>query len=309
MTLVTTVDAMIERVRRNSMLGSYGPFYMLSAAATDSDTMLTLDHEIDHITVGSILAVDYELMRVTNIGHGSNTVDVQRGFLGTTAATHAEDALVEQDPRFPKAQLLDHAELEVRSWAKHLWRTVMLPLPVTRSERTYDLVGVDAQGVDFLLEVRSPPVNVAIDDWGSTWAGDTWPRVSAKLLRNMPTGDLPTGYALQLKHYPREAGSLRVAYASGFNLTTFEAATDLVGGVGLDAAWIDILEQGLRARSLSGSIASRADWRATGINRDSQEVNLLDLVRAADLARSDRDRRLADESVKLRSRFPYRTMY
>lgn len=309
MTLVTTVDAVLERVRRNAMLGSYGPFYMLMAAATDSDAMLTLDHEVEHITVGSILAVDYELMRVTGIGHGSSTVDVQRGFLGTTPAAHDEMALVEQDPRYPKAQLLDHAELEIRSWSKYLWRTVALQLDVSRSERTYDLAGVDAAGVDYLLEVRSPPVNVPIDDFGSTWAGDTWAKVDAKLLRNMPTSELPSGYAIQLKRYPREAGSLRVAYASGFNLATFTGATDLVATVGLDPGWIDILEQGLRARSISGSISSRSDWRATGTNRDAQEVSLTDLVRAAELARADRNNRLNEESVKLRSRYPFGTRY
>jgi hypothetical protein len=307
--VITTVDASLERVRRNAMLGSYGPFYMLMAPATDSDTMLTLDHEVAHITLGSILAVDYELMRVTAIAHGSNTLEVQRGFLGTTPAAHDEMALVEQDPRYPKAVLLDHAEQEVRSWEKQLFRIVTLPITTTRSERTYDLVGVAAEGIDFLLEVRAPPVNVPIDDFGSTWSGDTWPKVEAKLLRNMPVADLPSGFGLQLKHWPREAGTLRVAYASPFTLTAWTGATDLVATVGLDPGWIEILEHGVRARALTGSMSSRSDWRATGTNRDAQEVNLLDLVRAVDMAQAVRDRRLTDAATKLRSRYPYREGY
>src|SRR5688572_31140706 len=118
------------------MLGSYGPFYMLMAPAGAADATITLDHELMHITAGSILAVDYELMRVMAISHGSNTLDVQRGFLGTTAAAHDEFALVEQDPRYPKAVLLDHAEQELLSWEDQLFRIVALPLTTSRTERT-----------------------------------------------------------------------------------------------------------------------------------------------------------------------------
>jgi hypothetical protein len=303
----TTVDATLERVRRGSFLGSYGPFYQLESAADADDTTLTLDVESQHINVGSILAVDYELLRVKALGAGSATVDVQRGFLGTTAAAHDAGALVEQNARVPKATLLDEAELEIRSWAQQLFRIVALPLDASRTERTYDLAGVDAAGIDFLLEVRSAPVNVPVDDWGSTWAGDTWPKVGAKLLRDMPS-DLPSGYGLQLTRFPRAAGALRVAYASPFVLDPFTGATDLVGDVGLDPGWLDVLESGLRARALSMSMHSRTDWRAAGASREAEQVSLLDLVRAADMARSQRDRRLADEATKLRTRYPYRSM-
>lgn len=308
MTLGTTVDGALERVRRDRMLGSYGPFYSLAGPITDTDTDISTNEMPDHITVGSMLAADYEMMRVVEVHHGTNMLTVVRGFFGTTAAVHAAGALVEQDPQSPKASLLDWAELEIRSWAKQLFRVVVLPLTVTQKERTYDLAGVDTEGVDFLLEVRAAPLGTSIQTFPQyyTWTGDTWPAVEAKLVRDLPASEIPSGFGLQLLHYPRHSGDLRVAYASPFNLTTFVGTTDLVASVGLDPGHLDILEAGLRARALQASIQSRTDWRATGINKESQDISVLDVVRAAEQARATRDRRLSEEAINLRSLYAYR---
>lgn len=307
MSLVTTVDATLERVRRDATLGSYGPLYTLQSAVDADDTTLMVEHNLTHITRFSILALDYELVLVTDIAHTAGQITVKRGMAGSTATTHDAGTLVEQDPLLPKAHLLDHAELEIRTWEKQLFRVVTLSLDVTRTSRVYDLAGVDPEGVDFLLEVRRPPVGTPVSLFLSSWAGDTWPKVQAKLLRDMPIADLPSGAGLQLLRYPSSAATLRVAYASPLDLSTFEPATDLVDDVGMDPGWIDILELGLRTRALSGSMSSRSDWRATGDNRDAQQVSLLDLVRGVEMSRSQRDARLADAATKLRTRYPYRT--
>ena len=308
MTLGTSVDATLERVRRDRMLGSYGPYYSLAGSIIAADTDVSTNEMLDHITMGSMVAVDYEMMRVVEVHHGSNMMTVARGVFGTTAANHAAGALVEQDPQSPKASLLDWAELEIRSWAKQLFRVVVLPLTITQKERTYDLAGVDALGVDFLLEVRAAPLGTSIQTVPQyyTWTGDTWPKVEAKLVRDLPVSEIPSGFGLQLLHYPRHAGDLRVAYASPFDLTTFVDTTDLVTDVGIDPNHLDILEAGLRARALTGSLQSRTDWRATGINKESQDISVLDVVRAAEQARSVRDRRLSEEVVNLRSLYGYR---
>lgn len=287
------------------MLSSYGPFYSLAAAVDDTETMISTHEHIEHITVGSILAIDAELLRVSEVHHGTDGLTVVRGFHGSTAAAHDVDTLIEQDARTPKAALLDWAELEIRSWSKVLFRVVTQALTAAVNERAYDLTG--ATQVDYLLEVRSAPLGSSASLLGSMWAGDSWPHVEARLLRDMPTADFASGFAVQLTSFPRFAGALRVAYASPFNLTTFTLATDLVDDVGLDHNYLDILEAGLRARTLSASMTARTDWRAAGMARDAEEVTVLDVVRAADMARSHRDRRLAEEAVNLRSRYGYRS--
>lgn len=306
MTLGTTVDNVLQRARRDAHLGLTGPVYTLAAALNDTETIIQLNEDPMHMAHGSMLAVDAELMHVMEVVMGSHSLTVRRGMFGSTAAAHADDSIVEVDPRFPKAAALDWAEQEIRSWRNQLFRIVTLDLPVSQSERTYDLTGVDPLGVVFLLDVRQQPLFSSIDElWGVSWAGDAWPRVEARLMRDMPTVDFPSGYALQLTHFPRTTTSLRVAYASDFDFAPFDLTTDLVADVGLDASWLDIVEQGVRWRALQSNLMSRTDWRAAGMSRDAEEVTLFDIVRSVDMARSLRDRRLADEALTLRSHYPY----
>lgn len=308
MTLSTTVDGLLERVRRDRMLGIYGPFYSLAAGIDADDAELSTNENVEHMTEGSLIAVDYEIMRVTTVHHGVNMLSLSRGAFGTTAAAHSAGALIEQDAITPKASMLDWAELEIRSWSKKLFRVKTLSLAVTQNERTYDLAGVDAQGIDFLLDVRAAPQGTTVQTFPErfTWSGDTWPIVDAKLVRDLPTSEIPSGVGLQLLNYPNHAGNLRVAYASPFDLSPFAGTTDLLADVGLAANHLDVLEAGLRQRALTASLHARTDWRAAGINRDTQAVTVLDVMRAADQARATRDRRLAEEVVNIRASYPYK---
>ena len=305
MSLGLTVDALVERVRRDAHLGSYGPVYSLADDVLAGATQLMLNEPVMHITKGSIVAVDTELYRVQDIHHDSNMIDVLPGAYGSTTAAHTMNTLVEQDPRLPKASLLDWAEHEIRSWNKLLFRITALDLTASRTERAYDLAGVTE--IDYLLEVRQQPEGTSIDGWGYSWSGDTWPHVAARLLRDMNTSEFASGFAVQLSTYPRRASTLRVVYARPFDLSPFTLATDLVTDVGLQPEWLDILENGLRWGALTNSMVSRTDWRATGMARDSEEVTLLDLTRAVDMARSQRDRRLNEEALNIRAKYPYRS--
>lgn len=304
--LGTTLDSLAERVRRDAHLGSTGPVFTLDGAITAGATQLTTAEDPTHMAHGSVLSIDAELFHVMNVTSGSKVLDVMPGFYGSTPANHADDSIIEVDARVPKAAIVDWAEQEIRSWKNQLFRVVTLSLPVNRSERTYDLTGVAATGVIFLLEVRQEPLSATtVNDFGISWSGDAWPRVEAKLLRDMPTADFSTGFALQLTHFPRHVTDLRVAYATDFDLDPFVLSTDLIADVGLERGFLDVLEQGVRWRALQSSLVSRSDWRAAGMSRDAEEVSYFDVLRGIDMARMLRDRRLADEAVALRSRYTY----
>lgn len=302
--MITTVDNLLERVRRDARLGSYGPVYTLADDATSGATQLMLNEPVMHITVGSTVAVDTELYRVQEIHHDSNMIEVFPGAYGSTTDAHTTGTLVEQDPRLPKASMLDWAEHEIRSWRKLLFRIETVPIDAARNERTYDLGVTD---IDYLLDVRQEPEGITVDGFGYSWSGDTWPHVAARVLRNQDPADFASGFALQLTTYPRHASRLLVTYGRPLDLDPFTLATDLVADVGLRPEWFDILENGLRWRALTNSMVSRTDWRATGMNRDSEEVTLLDLTRAVDMARSQRDRRLNEEANNIRAEYPYRS--
>jgi hypothetical protein len=206
--------------------------------------------------------------------------------------------------------LWDFAEHELRSWHKQIFRVHTTDVAVARNERTYVFTPTDTTTeVDFLLDVRQMPNGTggSFDDFNRSWTTDSWPHVDAQLLRSMPTADFgATGYGLQLLHHPRFTTNLRVIYATAFDLAPFDLTSDLIADVGLEPSQLDVLEQGIRWRALQTGLIPRTDWRATGVLREPEQVTLIDVVRAIDMARSLRDRRFSEEALAIRARFPYR---
>jgi hypothetical protein len=295
-----TLDATIERVRRDALLGLTGPVYTLRTAYTAGADTLEVEQSPSHMSMGSIVSVDAELFHVIEVDTGSKILNVSPGFYGTTETNHALGAVVEVDPRVPKASLMDWAEHEIESWKGKLFRVVEASIDTDVSSRVFNLP--NATAVDFILDVRAAPLGEPVE-W--SWTGDSWPRHRARLLRNMPTADFASGFAVQLQRPTRTSTTLRVAYASPFDLDPFDLNTDLVATCGLRRGHLGVLEEGIRWRALSSGIVPRTDWRATGMSRDAEQVSLLDVVRATDMARQLRDQRLADEALDLRKQFPY----
>lgn len=306
MTLATTVDALLDRVRRDALLGLRGPVYTVGASYTASATSLVLNETPEHLGVGSLVSVDAELFFVRAVDVGSKTLTVIPGYFGSTQANHSLNAVVEVDPRVPKAALIDHAYQEILSWADELWRVSTLSPAVSTREATYDLGAVTGD-IYFLLDVRASPLTATMATSWFSWSDDRWPHVNARLLREMPSPDFTGGFGLQLIDFPRNAASLRVAIAQPFVTSTFDLTTDLVATVGLETSYLDILEFGVRARALASLTTARVDWRAAGMSRDAEEVTPLDMIRTSGMARDMRLMRLKTEGLALRARWPYRS--
>lgn len=295
----TTVDALVERVRRDAGLGLTGPSYTLRTAYTAGDPTIEVNETPEHMSQGSIVSVDTEMFYVTSVNAGSAALSVVGGYYGTTAANHTDGSVLEVDARLPKPALVDWAQHEIQSWRGQLFRVQEATVDTDVSNRTYEL---DVTDIDFLLDVRSRPLGEPVE-W--SWNADAWPRHKARLLRRMPGADFTSTYAIQLRRPTRTTTSLRVVYATFFDLDPFELSTDLVADCGLTTGQLGVLEEGLRARALSAGLVARTDYRATGMSRDAEETTLIDIVRAVDMARSLRDRRFAEEALELRKQFPY----
>jgi hypothetical protein len=302
----TTVDNLLDRVRRDALLGLRGPVYTLASAYTAGGTALVLNETPEHLGVGSLVGVDAELFYVKSIDIGSKTLTVIPAYFGSTTANHAIDAIVEVDPRVPKASLIDYAQQEITSWTGELWRETALDIDGSERDRTYDLVGLTGE-VLFLLDVRRMPEGVPVDDFFRiSWIGNSWPHMEGRLVRNLDLAEFPSGIALQLTNAPRVTTTLRVVVAQPFDLSAFALTTDLVTDVGLSVDWLDILELGVRWRALSSLTTARVDWRMAGMARDSEEVTPLDMIRTAGMARDMRQLRLSHEGLALRGRYPFR---
>ncbi len=295
MTLGTTVGDLVQRVRRDNLLGVSGPTYSLAANYTAGGTTMTLAQPPGAISTFSTVTIDESMYLVTAVDDVGSIITVIPDYAGTVSVNHSAGDLVEVDARFPTASLLHWAQLEIMSWGSKIWRVRSQDLAVTARGVLYDFPLTDpADEVLFLLDLRKEPVGT------TSVNSDREAHVPARVLR----GRSPLG--LQLTDRPGFDTTLRVVYATKFDLDPFTSATDLVDDVGLLAQHLDLLEWGVRWRALVSPVASRTDWRSAGVSRDGQEVTALDVIRAADHARSNRDRRLMDEANELRRDFPYR---
>jgi len=304
MTLATTVDALVERVRRDSLLASRGPVFTVGASYTAGGTTITTAETFTNIGPGSLLSVEYEMMYVQGANSSTKTITVIPGYFGSTQADHAAGVVMEVDARFPKAALLDHLQHEIMSWRHELWREEDLPLDLTVSERTYDLVGITGD-IFFLLDVRQQPTGGSTF-WNFSWTGDAWPHLSARLLRNMPIADFPSSYALQLQQNPTHSSDARVMLARPLDATTLIGTTDLDGDVGVRIDWLDIAELGTKWRALTSAVIGRSDWRTSNVIRSAEEVSALDTIRAVSTFKEMRDARFANAAMDLRANFPFR---
>jgi hypothetical protein len=64
------------------------------AISSTSVSTLTVDHA-EYFRLHEMIKIDSELMRVLSIDATNNTLTVERGFAGSTAATHSDDAVID----------------------------------------------------------------------------------------------------------------------------------------------------------------------------------------------------------------------
>jgi hypothetical protein len=298
-----TLGMLIERVRRDNSLSTRGPVFTLASTHTAGGTTVEVNETPEHGGPGSVLSMGVSSYYVQSVDSVAKAFTVIPGYHGTTDETHDPPMIVSLDDPFPGGALKDHAAKEILGWRKRLWRVETVDIDVTNASLTYEFVP-PTEPVLMILDVRRAPSAGSFGNF--MWNDDRWPHVPYRLLRNADPTEFPSGFALQLKGRPPDT-TLRVAYATTFDLDPFDWDTDLVDDVGLDESWIEIVELGMAARAASGAVKSRSDWRTGGHVRVAEEVTVLDMIRVAQDSRAEHDMKLAEAAIALRGQWPYRS--
>lgn len=270
----------------------------LSGTVTASTSPITLADDITGIVPGSTLAIDSELMlvRPTPVP-ASKTVPVYRGFRGTTAAAHTDGAIVEVAPRFPLADIVDTMREEVDSWGQEVFAVTTAQLTISTALRAFNLT--NAVNPWFVLEVYQ-------ENPGQGSSENARSALPFILLRDQDPADFPSGVAIQLKESPRSTDPLRVTWAEPFDTETWSLTADLEDDIGLTRGLLPVVTYGTMWRLMSGREVPRTDLHASGETRRAEEVPPGYPARTAMELRGLRDRVLAAEANKLRSRYPWR---
>lgn len=206
-----------------------------TSAIGPTDTTFTVD-DTSSVTAG-ITEVGSELMWVKKVDHTSNTVTVMpagRGWQGTTAASHASNTLVRNNPRFPRARVSQAIDQVIDSLSPDLYVITTTDITDLAAVSTYAL---PASVIDVLSVV-----------WESVGPSREWVPVRTWRLNPAPAGQ-PN--AIQVSDVILPGRTIRVTYT-----TNVQPWSDLWSETGLPdscqdmvmygacAALVDFLEPG-----------------------------------------------------------------
>lgn len=264
----------------------------LSIAVDSDDTTFVMLYELGGLRAGTVFEIDSELVYIWSAVTGTKTLTVERGYAGTTAASHSANAMVTVNPRFPKQQLLDSLNQDIddlSSPVNGLFRVVSQDVTYNGSDRQVNLTS--ASSVIDLIDVRV------------RYLSDDYPYIrGVRLQRDLPTSDFASGFAIVFDD-DCVAGTLRVRYKSPF-VRASSISSNLQTVSFVPESMEDILEMGVMLRVMSSREIRRNFTEAQGDTRKSDEVPpgaIRDSV--SNIQRLRRDRILA-EKAKLTRQYP-----
>ena len=267
----------------------------LGTLLNDSETTVNFTHDTPGIVAGSIIEIGTELMYVFSVNATTNDATVQRGFRGTTAASHSAGDLVTVNPKFP-AQLVLNAindELaDLSSPQNGLYQMKTVEFTYNISQDGYNLTGV----TDDILAVYQ----VTYTDDGSE---NTEPVLPAwTLRRDRNTGSFASGYALVLHDDANSGQAVRVQYKTGF--TALAATSTALSTVGLHSSAYDLPSLGAALRLMSTRPVRREFIDEQGSSRRADEVPAGAISASMRDLRALRETRINAEAARLDQQYP-----
>lgn len=289
---MSTAGALITRASRQLLSGTVEERNKLAATVTSSDTSITLSYDLGGFRAGSVIECESELMYVWEATTASKTLVVERGYAGTTAASHSASTVLTVNPRFPRAQMLDslNAELDdLSSTMNGLYRVVATSLTYNGSDKQLNITS--ASSIIELLDVRL------------RYLADEYPVIrGVRLQRDLPTTDFASGFSIVFDQ-PVMAGTLRVTYKAPFTRASTESS-DLQTACFLPVTCEDIVEAGVVIRMMNAREIKRNFTESQSDTRRADEVPpgaVRDSI--SNLVRLRRDR-ITAEAARLKAQYP-----
>jgi hypothetical protein len=289
---MTTAATVIDRTLRQLLSGTVEARNKLASTINSSVTSLTMSYALEGLRPGQVFEIDSEMMYIWEADASSKTISVQRGHNGTTAAAHTAGAMITVSPRFPRAQVLESMNDEIADLSSPmngLFQVKTLNITYNGTDRMIDLTG--ATNVIDLLNVS---VRYLTDDYPVAR--------KVKLVRDLPTDDFASGYALKFDQnvYP---GRLRVVYKSAYGGLTDES-TDLNTTCGIQDSVIDIVNIGTQLRLMAPREIKRNFTESQGDTRRAEEVGPGAITASVSNIRQLRKERITAEAARLARAYP-----
>jgi len=290
---VTTAGNLVDRTAQNLLAGTVEERNKIASSLDASTTSVPIEYSLGSLREQTVFQVDSELMYIWEVNTASKTLTVERGFGGTTAATHADGAIVVVSPKFPRWQILQalNDELaDLSSPMNGLFQMKTVDISYNGSDRQINLTGITSM----------------IDVYDVRWRylSDDYPVVRRyRLMRDMPTSDFPSGYVLSLDE-PVMSSTIRVIYKDKYTAFSTEAST--LASTGASTELADLLVLGAQIRLLASREVKRNFIESQGDTRRADEVPAGAMnASVTNLLRLRRDR-IQAEAARLNRQYPTR---
>ena len=299
---MTTLADLVTVVQRRALSDLREEFVNLGAAITDTTTTtfsLATGQTLGSIEPGTYLQIDYEYM-MTMAAPSPSSIQVLRGFSGSQATTHAINAVINVNPRFPAVDIIraineDIDDLSAPS--NGLFQMLELTTTFIPVRQGYDMTGVDPRRVLEVWEVRAHEYGPA----------EKWPLIEPrmwKVQRNADTSVFPSGMSLALDAGGYPGRPLRVQYKAPYSTPLVNPNDDVEAVTGLHTEAHDIPTLGATSRLMKFRELKRSFTEDQGEPRRAQEVPVgssLTAVKGIDMLR---EQRIAMERSRLNKMYP-----
>lgn len=290
---MTTAGNLVDRAVQQLLAGTVEERNKLASSVSSSDTTLTLSYALGSLRENTVFEIESELMYVWEANTTSKTVTVERGFGGTTAASHSAGAIATVNPRFPRHQVLTALNSELSDLSS--------PMNGLFQMKTVD---VSYNGSDRMVNLPNVTSMIDLFDVRFRYLTDDWPVIRAvRLMRDMPTADFASGFALAFDQNLM-SGDYRVFYKDAYGAFSTEATT--CASVGAGSNLEDLLVLGAQIRVMAGREVKRNFIESQGDTRRSEEVPAGSITNSINnLLRLRRDR-IQAEAARLARQYPLR---
>lgn len=289
---MSTVGTVVDRTLRQLLSGTVEERNKLASNLTATATSVTFTYELGGIRAGSVFQLDSEMFYVWDVNPGSKTATVERGYNGSVATTHTAGAVAVVNPKFPRSQVLEAINAELDDLSS--------PMNGLFQVKSLD---VDYNGSWAMLTL---PTNDRIIDLVSVslrFIATDYPKIRrVRLIRDLPTDDFNTGYALRFDE-PVRAGRLHVVYKCPFNNVTSDTQ-NLQNVSGLPSSCEDILALGAQIRIVGPREIKRNFTESQGDTRRAEEVSAGSVSNSITALIRQRRDRITAEAAKLHRQYP-----
>jgi hypothetical protein len=257
---MTTAATIVDRTLQQLLSGTVESRNKLASTVNTTTTSITTTYSLDSLRAGQVLEIESELMYIWVADSNTQTLTVERGYNGTTAANHSAGVIIKANPRFPRGQILDAINNEMADLSSPLnglFKISTIDIDYNGSDTMIDFAGVGD-----IIDLLSVSVRYMVDDYPVAR--------KVRLVRDVPTDDFPSGYALRFDQgvFP---GRLRIVYKAPYGVATSES-TEINTGCGIQQSVEDILTIGAQIRVMTPREIKRNFTESQGDTRRADEV-------------------------------------